>query len=110
MTKIKHYQEKYPLVCVAWRDSHSNHGWRDEQEIECGKLRPIAHVGFLIKDDENCVVITGGVGGWNDLDSPCTIPRENVIDMWKLKKPRGLPAALDRGKLHRPRVARRRKA
>ena len=60
-----HPQLQYPIVCVGWRDSHSNHGWKD-RETGYSDLAPIVTIGFVLKDNENRLVLSAET--WNPTD------------------------------------------
>jgi len=92
--KDKSAHSKYPLMCVIWRDSHSQHGWKDAADTT--KLGPIVTVGFVILSNDNRIVLSTSVSSWDDVIDPLTIPKENVMKMWKLDKPSRLDREMEK--------------
>ncbi len=70
------------VVRVLWRDSAQHLGWVDPAEEEF-KVHPIESIGFLVEENDDCIVIaashnmTDGAVPWCQV---VVIPAEAVVE------------------------------
>ena len=51
---------KIPMVRITWMDAlDGDTGWQDLETITKGELATCMDVGWMVKNNENCVVIMG---------------------------------------------------
>ena len=73
---------EYKLALVKWIDSTQVHGWIPKEDIEENDMNIIS-CGFLIRDTERYITLTGSAG--NDcVCSPMQIPKIAIVSMEEL--------------------------
>lgn len=83
-----------PLVLVTWNDAHSPASTdvirADALEKVHGSL-PMITVGWVLRDDPDGITVAGEYCGEEDYRNGTFIPRNMVVSMVALKKPRKKP-------------------
>lgn len=75
------------LVYVEWRDSTQMSGWKFLEEIEAPAACSCRSVGWLIREEERAIMVSGHIGSGSvddDINQACgTIPRECIMEkLW----------------------------
>lgn len=68
----------FPLVEVQWKDAQTTHGWESEDE-HVFEVPVVTTIGFLIKENEDGLVIASTVGSDKTHNSRITIPKGMVV-------------------------------
>ena len=77
--------KEYKMVRVKWTDSVSYSTWMTFQEAkELKASRNMFSVGYLLKEDDDSIVVAANKGKWN-VSHTTVIPKEAIIDMKEIK-------------------------
>lgn len=87
----------FPVVEVTWLDAGTAHGWEGNDEVEA-KPFEVMTVGFLLRDQPDCLMVASTTCADKSSNSRITIPRGMVLSLRVLKGPRPvkLPSAAPR--------------
>ena len=73
---------KIPLVRVQWRDHFSTPGWASVEEIRAATASTVCHtIAYLLKEDDEEVVVTSTLSEQGDGADPLTILKKVIISM-----------------------------
>lgn len=73
-------KQKYPfsLVQVEWKDAQTGHGWEHEEDLTID-IPVVITVGFLIKEDDNGILIASSVGTDRHSNARIVIPKGMIV-------------------------------
>ena len=73
-------RKKYPfqLVEVHWKEAQTGHGWEHEEDLTV-EIPIVITVGFLIKENDDGLVIASSVGTDRHSNARITIPKGMVV-------------------------------
>lgn len=70
-------------VLVEWVDANILHGW--QSDIEDCNIALTEEVGYLIREDDEKIILARGVSTYGFLNSPMAIPKGCVKSMKELR-------------------------
>lgn len=73
----------FPLVEVKWRDAQTSHGWDHIDDVEL-EVPVVTTVGFLVKEDENAIMVASSVGDDKHTNARMLIPIGMVVSRKEL--------------------------
>jgi hypothetical protein len=86
---MKRHFPKVPAVAeVQWEDSWVSHNWRDRTERANTKDRSalVRSVGFVIRNDKECIRLTQGLDDNDNTECQLTIPKFAVRSVKILRR------------------------
>ena len=74
------------MVEVEWEDANSAHRWQNEDDDH--HTVHVWSVGYLLRDDEEGIMLTYGFDGNTERQRNCTIaiPRSAIRNVWELQR------------------------
>ena len=82
--------DKVEVVEVEWEDSASMRSWQDEETIErYGEPMMIHSIGFLQRETDTFINITSSLADNGDVNSPMSIPKSAIRNIWTITIPKG---------------------
>ena len=108
--KLKRPKQAFPLVEIIWDDASTLTGtWKSKEEFEKEPLTPqlMLSVGFLIREDEDYIVVAMDLDNEGGHASRSQIPKGMVKKVRVLRKAdaqAGLPATASSNKSPSPEV------
>lgn len=76
MVRAKKYP--FPLVEILWKDAQTGHGWEHADDITV-EIPTVITVGFLVKENEDGLVIASSVGTDRHNNARITVPKGMVV-------------------------------
>jgi len=67
----------FPVVEITWLDAGTSHGWESNDEIEA-KPFSVMTIGFLVRDQPDCVMVASTACPEKTCNGRITIPRGMV--------------------------------
>ena len=68
----------FPLVQIDWKDAQTDHGWEYEEDLKI-EVPVVITVGFLVKENDEAVLIASSVGTDRHSNRRVIIPKGMVI-------------------------------
>lgn len=81
-TKQEVKKPEQSLYAIVWVDSASVSGWVEIDDVESklagASVMPIVTVGFLIRETDDEMVLSGSISGKGQCESPIAIPKKAI--------------------------------
>jgi hypothetical protein len=68
----------FPLIHIEWKDAQTGHGWEHEEDLTI-EIPIVITVGFLIKENEDGVLIASSVGTDRHSNARIVIPKGMIV-------------------------------
>lgn len=73
----------FPLIQVEWKDAQTGHGWEHEEDLSI-EIPVVITVGFLIKENDDGVLIASSVGTDRHSNARIVIPKGMIVNRKEL--------------------------
>lgn len=83
MTGKRRPKYPFPLIHVEWKDAQTGHGWEHEEDLTI-EIPVVTTIGFLIKENDDGVLIASSVGTDRHSNARIVIPIGMIVSRKEL--------------------------
>ena len=68
----------FPLVHIEWKDAQTGHGWEHQDDVQI-EIPIVTTIGFLIRDNDEGVMVASTVGSDLHCNARIVIPKGMIV-------------------------------